>query len=116
MRTSNLRTALAALLLVPVLAACGAADGPAADVEPVDGTEVAVRDNAFGPQAVRVEPGEQVTWTWEGDNPHDVVFDDARSEVQQDGTWQLTFDEPGTYEFTCSVHPNMQGKVVVEAA
>jgi plastocyanin len=30
-------------------------------------------------------------------------------------TFERTFDQPGTYEYVCAVHPYMTGKVVVRA-
>jgi plastocyanin len=27
---------------------------------------------------------------------------------------EVRFDTPGTYEYICSIHPNMKGTVVVE--
>nr|AIF06342.1 hypothetical protein [uncultured marine thaumarchaeote KM3_191_E02] len=33
-----------------------------------------------------------------------------------DGSYSVTLDEPGTYDYFCMVHPWMQGTVIVEAA
>lgn len=35
-------------------------------------------------------------------------------EIAANGTVQVTFDEPGTYEITCRIHPTMQLTITVE--
>jgi len=34
--------------------------------------------------------------------------------VSRDGSFSFTFEEPGTYEYYCSIHPYMTGTVIVE--
>lgn len=102
--------------LVVAATACDDAGSSATSEAPVAGTEVAVVDNDFEPAALEVEAGDTVTWTWEGGNQHDVAFDQVASEIQTGGTWTRTFDEPGEYDYLCTVHPNMQGTVVVTAS
>jgi plastocyanin len=34
--------------------------------------------------------------------------------LDTDDSFSFTFDDPGTYKNICSVHPRMQGTVVVE--
>ena len=47
--------------------------------------------------------------------PHDVKFTDGtQSEVLQFGaTYQRQFDTPGTYDYECTIHPGMVGRVTV---
>ena len=44
---------------------------------------------------------------------HDVVFDGFESEVQSSGSYTHMFADNGTYEYVCSLHPNMKGTVFV---
>jgi plastocyanin len=32
---------------------------------------------------------------------------------RKDGEFRLRFDEPGSYSYHCTIHPDMRGKVVV---
>lgn len=112
------RTILPATLLAAgLLAGCGGGEddgGGGTGAEPIATAEVAVVDNDFDPAAVVVEAGTTVTWTWEGDNPHDVRGDGFASEIQTSGEFRHTFDEPGDFAYRCTVHPAMRGRVVVE--
>jgi plastocyanin len=85
--------------------------------DPVVGvSNVAVRDNEFGPSAVEVPVGTTVTWQWDGKDEHNVVGDGLESPLQSEGTYAYTFDEPGTYEYHCTKHFFMRGEVVVTEA
>jgi plastocyanin len=57
-----------------------------------------------------------VTWTNTDDEPRVVRSDcgPTRSSVDTDESISFTFDKPGTYHCTCSVHPRMIVTVVVE--
>lgn len=57
-----------------------------------------------------------VSWANTGDEPH-IVWSDCdptRSAVPADESLTFTFDKPGTYHCTCSIHPRMIVTVVVE--
>ncbi len=77
---------------------------------------VTVADISFSPTDTTIRTGEAVAWVWEDARmDHDVVFDDGpASPRQRTGTWQRTFDAPSTYEYVCSLHPNMKGRISVE--
>ena len=82
-------------------------------VEDAD-TVVIVEDNDFELEEIEVSVGDTVGWAWQGDNDHNVVFDDGpASPIQDDGTWIQTFDEPGTYPYVCTLHSSMTGTVTV---
>ena len=72
---------------------------------------------AFGPATLTVARGTTVTWTNKDDEPHTVVTEDKRLKspaLDTGDTYQFTFDEAGTYKYFCSIHPRMQGTVVVQ--
>jgi plastocyanin len=58
-----------------------------------------------------------VTWINHDDAPHKVVSTDKKfvsPVLDTDGRFTYTFTTPGTYEYFCSVHPHMTGKVIVQ--
>ena len=79
---------------------------------------VEIKGFAFNPGAITVAKGTTVTWTNEDSAPHTVTttnapvdFDSGR--MSKGDTFSQTFDAAGTYEYYCSIHPNMKGKVIV---
>lgn len=119
-----MRGAFAAVLLAGVvaLAGCGGDDdsteaggnGGGGDAAPAPNT-VVLRNVEFQPAELTVDVGDTVTWRWQDGNVvHDVKFDDFRSKLQSKGTYTHTFDAAGTYDYTCSVHPQMDGTIIVE--
>jgi plastocyanin len=99
------------------LAACGGGGTvrKAAPAQSGATATVNIKGLAFTPQGVTVPAGSTVAWFWEPVAiPHDVTFDGSLSSPQQEGgSWQRTFDKPGTYKYSCTVHPQMTGTVTV---
>jgi plastocyanin len=112
---SRLMFAALAGLLALALSACGAGDAStAATAAATDGPTVAIEDLAFAPETLTVESGETVRWVWkDGAIAHDVTGDDFQSEVMSEGTFRHRFEEPGTYDYVCTLHPNMRGTIEV---
>ncbi len=79
--------------------------------------EVKIDNFSFGPTEVKVAVGTTVTWTNRDDIPHTVVSTDKvfKSKVlDTDEKFSFTFTKAGTYEYFCSIHPHMTGRVVVQ--
>jgi hypothetical protein len=82
--------------------------------EQVDEPTVTIEDMAFAPETLTIEAGDTVTWVWnDGTIDHDVAADDFHSGVMSEGTFSHRFDEPGTYDYASTRHPNMTGTIEV---
>jgi len=78
--------------------------------------DVSIHDFSFDPAAIEVTKGTTVRWTNNDDVPHTVTGDQFTSGTLNKGeTYEYTFSEDGEYAYTCSFHPQMQGKVTVGA-
>ena len=80
---------------------------------------VVIDDFRFGPAVLTVPVGTKVTWTNDDSDPHTVTSEAApkllKSPPLDTGdSFAFTFDKPGTYRYFCSIHPHMQGVVVVQ--
>ncbi|HET6703723.1 cupredoxin family copper-binding protein [Amycolatopsis sp.] len=80
--------------------------------------QVMMQDYAYSPAALTVRVGDTVTWMQHDQAPHDVVTTSApvafRSPQLSAGqSWSYTFRQPGTYQYYCSVHPDMRASVTV---
>ncbi len=82
------------------------------------GAEVSEEGIAFKPAEVTVAVGDTVTWTNNDSVGHDVTadsFSSGESGAMAPGdTFEQTFDEAGSFDYVCTVHPGMEGTVVVE--
>jgi plastocyanin len=99
-------------LLLALSLACVAQRALAADAQ------VTLDNFAFTPAVLTVQSGTKVTWTNRDDIPHTVT--DAASPrrfhsgpLDTGDSFSFTFARPGTYRYFCSIHPHMQGSVVV---
>ncbi len=83
---------------------------------------VPIQDFQYHPDELRIETGTRVLWVNYDVEPHDVVSGlpgvrDQRylsSLLGPGASFSFTFTEPGEYEYYCSIHPYMTGKIVVE--
>lgn len=81
-----------------------------------EGAQVEIRAHAFSAPTVTVKAGTTVTWINRDDDTHTVTstVNAFRSPgLDTDETFSYTFTTPGTYEYYCSLHPLMTGKVIV---
>ncbi|MCI0710305.1 MAG: cytochrome P460 family protein [Chloroflexi bacterium] len=88
----------------------------------IEDNEVSIFIYEFMPMEITVPAGTTVTWINNDETSHTVTavdesFDsgELRSSLVEDpdASFSVTFDEPGTYEYFCSIHPRMTGVIVV---
>src|SRR6185503_18688190 len=75
-----------------------------------------IGDFFFRPQDVTVNAGASITWSNDGTVPegHTVTGDGFDSGVLKHGdTYSHTFDKAGTFDYVCTLHPNMRGTITV---
>lgn len=84
-------------------------------VEPVT-AEVTISNFSFTPAELRIVRGTTVTWTNEDTVRHNAVSEgNFLSPLLAKGeSWSYTFTTAGTYDYRCTPHPFMRGKIVVE--
>lgn len=111
-------TRILALVVLTVMAACGSDSDP--DTSTGDENQgpsvVVLEDIAFKPETVSVRAGDTVTWRFEDKGiPHNVVANDDsfKSDIKDAGVFKHTFEKPGTFSYSCTVHPGMNGTVKV---
>ena len=113
------RPALTAGALVVAGCCCVATLSPAQAAAPprahaASTTTVTLKDISFKRSTVRIARGASVKWLWkDGDTPHNVTFKTKHSKTQKKGSYSLRFSRVGTFTYQCTIHPGMNGKVVV---
>jgi plastocyanin len=104
--------ALAGLLLA------GSARTFAADLVSVNIVDAPRPQDKWGyaPSARRIMPGTWVTWSNAGTDAHTVTASDGAfdsGELEPSEGYSYFFDQPGTFEYLCTLHPWMKGKIIV---
>jgi plastocyanin len=84
--------------------------------------EINIVNFAFNPKVLTVARGTSVTWNNKDEEPHNIVDVPAggqprafRSQAIDGGEkFSFVFNEAGTYKYICSIHPHMEGTIVVK--
>ncbi|MBV8367407.1 MAG: cupredoxin family copper-binding protein [Candidatus Eremiobacteraeota bacterium] len=127
-----MRTFVLSLLAALALGSVAVAQSPAPSTAPAPAASPApttsaavksvvvvhIKNFAFVPDTVTIEPGQTVRWVQDDDTPHTVTasnksFDSGN--LNKKDAWTYAFAKPGTYAYVCAYHPYMKGKVIVKA-
>jgi|ERR1700678_759485 plastocyanin len=120
-RLSPGRAVVVAMLIGPAVGAL-LAFGAVAAQEP---NEVVIDNFTFGPQELTVAVGTTVKFINRDDIPHTVVDKNLDKNADKskafrskaldtDDSYSFTFASAGTFDYFCSLHPKMQGKIIVK--
>jgi Icc protein len=92
-------------------------DVPLLAETPSAGAQDVVVDNfSFTPAVSSIPAGTTMTWTNKDDVPHNVVSTNRAFKspvLDSDEHFSHRFDAPGSYDYFCSLHPKMTGRIVV---
>jgi plastocyanin len=95
----------------------GSQQYPAQQGAPVTGvTRMNMQNFAYQMAHFQVRTGTTVTWTNQDSAPHSVTFKNGMKDsglLYQGQSFSYTFNTPGTYQYYCTVHPNMVATVTV---
>src|SRR5947209_17543648 len=130
MKSKPMGALFGVLALVAILSAAPAFGQTANEVDMAKGAgasqtaDCVAANNCFNPNPLTVAPGTQVTWkntdTFShtvttgkpSDNQSGTIFDSGGL-IKPGGTFQFTFQNAGTYDYFCIVHPWMTAQVIV---
>lgn len=81
---------------------------------------VSMKNTLFVPMDVKVKAGGTIRWTNDDSFAHTVTktsgpgprFDSGT--VNGGGTFERKFDQAGTLDYVCKIHPNQTGSITVE--
>ncbi len=82
--------------------------------------EILIMNNSFRPAEIKVKAGAYIGWSNYDSWKHKIVADDKSfwtAELEPyrgsaSGT-SMKFKTPGTFTYHCTIHPEMEGKIVV---
>ena len=120
---------IAPLLAITVAASlfgagCGGSAEPSEKEAGASGTSVEIKTFQYDPDPITIKAGETVKWTNADGTVHTVTAgtrkqpapDEFDGQLPEGESFSQSFDEPGTYDYFCTLHsgPGMTGKVVVQ--
>lgn len=86
---------------------------------PVTTNKVDIKEFAYSPATITVKKGTTVTWTNQDSVKHNVAPTDETNDFKasellgKGESYSATFNTVGTFDYICTPHPYMKGKVVV---
>src|SRR3954447_1291136 len=123
---SNMRFTILLLPALFLLAACSGtghapvAPSSAAPAASAGAHVVTINNFKFQPAELTVKAGETVEWKNADIVPHSATANEVNQarafdsgSIAKGGSWQWVANKPGTYDYICTLHPNMKGRVVV---
>jgi amicyanin len=79
---------------------------------------IEIKNFAFSPSTLTIKTGETVTWTNDDSTTHTITSDTGSElgsgSISTGQTYSHTFNTAGTFDYHCSIHTSMKGKVIVE--
>ena len=80
---------------------------------------VVVQGFKFDPPIVTVHEGDTVQWKNKDIVPHTATEDVSKpafdsGKIQMGAAWSFVARSKGTYNYICTLHPNMHGKLIVQ--
>jgi len=126
-RAGKSKRAAIALGAIAVVAVAVAPASEAGKSKPKKGPTIKVADDFYSPTAVTVKPNTKVKFKWDPSNldQHNVIISKGPKKIDKNDFKSATgtigikfapvFEKKGTYDFLCSIHPDvMKLKVTVK--
>jgi plastocyanin len=80
---------------------------------------VTMKNIAFNPETIHAKVGDTVRWTnRDADTPHNVTYVSgpkfsSSPTFRTGSSWTLKLTTPGVINYRCTIHPGMDGSIVV---
>lgn len=76
---------------------------------------VLIQGFAFNPGVLKIKKGETVSWINKDTAPHQIKSSTFGSDTLSNGqSFSYVFNETGTFNYSCSIHPSMTGQIIIE--
>lgn len=78
--------------------------------------QIEISNFAFVPSTLTIPAGTTITWVNRDSSNHNIVSDTSLFNsgiLSQNQTYSYTFNQTGTYNYHCGIHPNMTGTIIV---
>lgn len=75
---------------------------------------VMMENSAFNPRELRIKTGTTVVWANKDSELHNlrsVIFNSP--DIPPTGSFSFRFENAGTFDYFCGIHPEMKGRIIV---
>ena len=94
---------------------CGSGKSAQSTTQVAEKNIVTIHEFKFNPAEITIQKGEAITWINEDSVTHTVTGTAINSGPLENGkSFKQTFNEMGTFDYSCTPHPYMKGKVIVK--
>lgn len=70
---------------------------------------------SFNPGILNINKGDTIIWTNQDSAPHQIAGGDLNGPVMSKGqSYTFVFNNVGTFNYHCAIHPSMTGTVIVK--
>ena len=76
-----------------------------------------MKNNRFDPSSKTIAVGTKVKWLNKDSYTHTITSDDGKfssGNIAADMSFSHTFEQKGTFNYSCSIHQDMTGKIIVK--
>ena len=118
------RHVLAIVAVLVFVSACGQGTSPTTPAPSTGGSSVSIvsgsrtlTTNAYNPNPVAISAGMSVTWVNNDTIAHTSTSDNGAwdsGSLAPGASFSKTFPSAGTFQYHCTIHPNMVGTVTVK--
>lgn len=73
-------------------------------------------DDVYNPNNITINKGDKVMWINKDFGIHTITENQGlfgSKDLRPDQIFEYTFEDAGTYEYHCKLHPEMVGKIIV---
>jgi plastocyanin len=76
---------------------------------------VSIVNFSFDPAVLTINKGDTVVWANNDSAPHQIASANFNGPVMSNGDgYSSTFNNTGTFDYHCAIHPSMKGTIVVQ--
>ncbi len=98
--------------LLSISGSCSKSNSPTPGAD-----EVFIQGMAFVPSTITITVNTTITWTNKDAVTHTVTSDNGlfdSGSINPNGTYSRQFTSAGTFNYHCTIHPNMLAKVIAQ--
>ena len=76
---------------------------------------ITIENNTFNPSQITIKTNDQVQWSNEDTVEHQIKGEGwGDIPIKSGEKYTQAFIKPGTYPYSCTIHPEMTGTIIVE--